>query len=71
MKKIRYVQLESAEVLFDTDVQQFSEKEFGCFIRIILYLYHNNGKMRFDSRKMAKLCNCRRNFDTVWPKLAL
>ena len=70
MKKIKYVQLEPAEVLLDSDVQQMSDKEFGCFMRIVLYLYQHGGKIRYDSKQLAKLCNCRRNFDMVWRKIA-
>jgi len=71
MEKIRYVQLEPAAALLDPDAQNWSPKEFGCYWRLVLYLYCNDGKLRLNLKAMSRLCNCQRDFAKVWQKIAL
>ena len=70
MKKIKYVQIEPAMIMTDDETQSYSAKQFGCYCRLILHLLCNDGKAKFDINKLAKICNCRRNFADVWRKIA-
>jgi len=69
MKKIRYVQLEPAAVLLDSDVANMTAGVFGCYWKIILHLYCNGGKVKFDLKELARLCNCRSNFEKIFSKI--
>ena len=69
MKKIKYVQLEPAAVLLDSSIHQLTAKQFGCYWKIIMHLYCNGGKMKFDKNNLKKLCNCKTGFEKIWEKI--
>jgi len=62
MVAIKYVQLESDAFLSDIDFQLMTAEQRGVYWTIILYLYRNGGKMRFDKNSLTKLCNVSNDF---------
>jgi uncharacterized protein YdaU (DUF1376 family) len=68
-KKIKYVQLEPAEVLLDFHKSRMTAEQFGCYWLIILNLYCEGGKINFDLKELSLLCNCTENFEKVWRKI--
>ncbi len=68
-KKIKYVQLEPAEVLLDFHTSRMTAEQFGCYWLIIMHLYCEAGKLDFDVKEFSLLCNCIENFDKVWKKI--
>lgn len=69
-KKIKYVQLEPAEVLLDFHTSRMTAEQFGCYWLIVLNLYCNDGVLEFDIKEFTNLCNCAENFESVWKKIA-
>jgi uncharacterized protein YdaU (DUF1376 family) len=67
--KIKYVQLEPAEVLLDFHTSRMTAEQFGCYWLIIMSLYCQNGKLEFDVKELGLLCNCTKNFEKVWEKI--
>ncbi len=67
--KIKYVQLEPAEVLLDFHTSRITAEQFGCYWLIIMSLYCQNGKLEFDVKELGLLCNCTKNFEKVWEKI--
>ena len=67
--KIKYVQLEPAEVLLDFHTSRMTAEQFGCYWLIILHLYCGNGKLEFDVKELGLLCNYAKNFEKVWEKI--
>ena len=68
MAKIKYIQFDPAETLLEPDVQALTAEEFGCYWRVILNLYCNEGKLKADNKSLKMLCNCK-NFENIWPKI--
>ena len=70
--KIKYVQLESDAFLIDLDFSQFKPAERGVFVTMILFLYSNNGKCKFDPAALSRLCNCdnTQQFEQLWQRVA-
>jgi uncharacterized protein YdaU (DUF1376 family) len=67
--KIKYVQLEPAEVLLDFHTSRMTAEQFGCYWLIIMSLYCQNGKLEFDVKELGLLCNCTKNFEKIWEKI--
>jgi uncharacterized protein YdaU (DUF1376 family) len=67
--KIKYVQLEPAEVLLDFHTSRMTAEQFGCYWLLILHLYCSNGKLEFDINKLGLLCNYSTEFEKVWEKI--
>lgn len=67
-KKVKYVQLEAEAFIADEDFQTMTAAERGVYCTIIFYLYANNGKCRFDIRRLTRLCNCG-GFEKIWDKI--
>ena len=70
VKKIKYVQLEPAAFVSDSDVQKWSAKEIGCYWMLILDLYCNDGRHEFDIKGTARICHCRSGFEKIWGKIS-
>jgi uncharacterized protein YdaU (DUF1376 family) len=68
-KKIKYVQLEPAEVLLDFHTSRMTAEQFGCYWLIMMNLYCEGGKLDFDIKEFSLLCNCTENFERVWGKI--
>jgi len=62
MKKPKYVSLEPDAFLSDEDFQIMTGEERGVYWTIILYLYRNNGKLKYEETKLRKLCNVNGEF---------
>ena len=71
MKKIKYVQLEPAEVLLDFHNSRMTAEQFGCYWLIILQLYHDNGKLPNDIEELKMLCKSPDDFQKIWKKIGL
>ncbi len=67
--KIKYVQLEPAEVLLDFHTSRMTAEQFGCYWLIIMSLYCQNSKLEFDVKELGLLCNCTKNFEKIWEKI--
>ncbi len=67
--KIKYIQLEPAEVLLDFHTSRMTAEQFGCYWLIILNLYCNNGKLDCDVNELGMLCNYSENFEKIWEKI--
>ena len=67
--KIKYVQLEPAEVLLDFHTSRMTAEQFGCYWLIMMQLYCNNGKLQYDVNELGLLCNYSENFEKVWEKI--
>lgn len=61
--KPKYVSLEPKAFLSDDDFQIMTAEERGVYFSIILYLYGNNGRLKFEDKKLRKLCNVKSDFD--------
>jgi len=68
-KKIKYVQLEPAEVLLDFHKSRMTAEQFGCYWLIMMNLYCDDGKLDFNLKEFSLLCNCTENFEMVWKKI--
>ncbi len=68
-KKIKYVQLEPAEVLLDFHTSRMTAEQFGCYWLIMMNLYCRGGKLDFDIKEFSFLCNCTEGFEKVWQKI--
>jgi uncharacterized protein YdaU (DUF1376 family) len=68
-KKIKYVQLEPAEVLLDFHKSRMTAEQFGCYWLIILNLYCEGGKINFDLKELSHFCSCSENFEKAWEKI--
>ncbi|MHC4258879.1 MAG: DUF1376 domain-containing protein [Planctomycetota bacterium] len=68
MDKVKFVQLEPEAFLSDGDFQAMSDAERGVYWSLILYLYCNNGRLRLDFEKLARLCGCQ-SFEQVWSRI--
>jgi len=62
MTQIKYVQLEPDAFLSDIDFQLMTAEERGCYWTIILYLYRNNGKLKYDPKSLPDLCKVKSEF---------
>jgi len=71
--KIRYVQLEPAEVLLDFHSSRMTAEQFGCYWLIMMHLYCQGGKLKLDVKELGLLCNCPgapgEGFEKVWEKI--
>lgn len=61
-KSPKYVSLEPDAFLSDEDFQIMTAEERGVYITVILYLYRNNGRLKFEEIKLRKLCNVNSEF---------
>jgi len=69
VQKIKYVQMEPAEVLLDFHTSRMTAEQFGCYWLIMMNLYCEGGKINFDLKEFSLLCNCAENFEKVWKKI--
>jgi len=69
VKKIKYVQLEPAEVLLDFHTSRMTAEQFGCYWLLIINLYCHNGRLDLDVKELGMLCNYGENFEKVWEKI--
>ena len=58
----KYVSLEPDAFLSDEDFQIMTAEERGVYWTIILYLYRNNGRLKYDEIKLRKLCNVKSDY---------
>ena len=69
MPKIKYVQLEPAAYLSDTDWLMMSGEDRGIYHTLIIYLYCNDGKLKYDAENFCNICNVScETFETFWKK---
>jgi len=70
--KIKYVQLESSAFLTDLDFVAMTLEERGLYCTLILYLYSNNGKCKFDIPVLSRLANCENieTFEKIWQNIS-
>jgi len=66
MSEIKYVQLEAAAFLSDSDFQLMTAEERGVYCTVIFYMLANDGFIKNEPERIAALCNCRTNFDECW-----
>jgi len=62
-ENVTYVQLEPGAFLSDADFQLMTGEERGCYWTVILYLYRNSGKMKYEANSLSTLCNVKPDFD--------
>ena len=58
--KIKYVQLEPVQVLFDFYNSRMTAEQFGCYWLLILHLYCNNGRLAVSPLISSIICSARR-----------
>lgn len=58
MIDIKYIPFEIAAWLKDPDVVAQSPAWLGVYFKLTLYMYAEGGRIRWDSKKLARLCNC-------------
>jgi uncharacterized protein YdaU (DUF1376 family) len=65
--KIDYVQLEAKAFL--ADLIGMSTVESGAYVRLIFYLYANNGSCPNDVNTISEICGKPRNFGQIWKRI--
>lgn len=71
-RQIKYIQLESSAFLTDLDFVAMTLEERGLYCTLILYLYSNNGKCKFDIPVLSRLANCENieTFEKIWQNIS-
>ena len=62
-KQPKYVSFEPDAFLSDEDFQCMTAEERGVYCTLIFNLYRNNGRLKYDMLRLAKLCNVNGQFD--------
>ncbi len=66
-KKPLYIQLEPGAYPKDSDWQIMSASDRGCYHSLIVFLSCNKGKLSYNPKKLANLCNVNENvFEIFW-----
>ncbi len=66
--KIKYVSLEAAAFISDTDWQSWDAETRGVYDAILYYMYANNGRLSSDEDGLRRIANAN-NFEKCWQKV--